>query len=473
MKKNGALIISKGKLLKWIAFILVLMFAFLIRRHTFSLPHIRGDQSHYVALAYKLDNFGINAYNLRGVNIYLYDPVNKTDLAYVEKADDKGSILKNLEKANITYYDEPFHHVPFGFPIALTLSHKLFARGAPYYILRVPNDTQVIKNAPKSIGIRAYKFDAPTIDAHFYAVILPFVFSLLFISTVYLLAKTMFGSKTIALIAMFLITISPIDILTSQKVWADDMTAFFSTLAVFCYMVSINRKWILFAMIGGISCGVSTATKLNGAFVGIPILICHFILSWKKPLTLRSFLKVFFDPYLLLFFLGAAVGSGYWFYKIYSAYGEPLYMPHQPGLVKESTIGWFKALSRRPRYTYLVGIPFQNPLFFLAYFSPLIMIWKRSDFKKLFFLFVWISTFMYIFYTMGGLEHRYILPAYPAFAILGAYTINIFRVFLDKRTRLKLGSVIVAALLILSACWSVPMGLQTLFSTNALILRPF
>ncbi|MFC1570845.1 phospholipid carrier-dependent glycosyltransferase, partial [Candidatus Omnitrophota bacterium] len=390
-------------------------------------------------------------------------------------AHDKGYILKELERGNITYYDQPLHHIPFGFPLAIMASHKIFSGGDPYYLLAI-NDVEIMQNAPPGVGLRNFRFDPAIRGKQFYSVIVPLVSSLLLIIMVYFLAKRLYSSENVGLIAMFLMAISPIDILTSQKVWADDMTAFLMVLAVLLYIISIQKKMPLLALVGGLSCGASAITKQSGAFIIFVIVIWHFVSNFDRLRRKETFLSVVFDKYLILFGLGALAGAAYWFLKVHSVYGSPIYRPHQPKIAETARTAWFKTVGGRPWPVYLIGIPFQNPLFTLAYISPLFLWLNKKSAKNTLFGIIWIAVFLYIFQVYlgtGGKELRYMLPAYPAFAILGAYVANYLRVKIDKKAGFSIGTIILVAILAASVLWCVPMAYNTLFFNGALITRPF
>ena len=465
-KKNSILITA-------LLFSAILIFAFFLRKNTFNLPHYRGDQHHYVSLAYKMSSQGIKGYNLRGVD--LYGSRQYPNLIQVAPAKDKGHILKSLEAANITYYDQPLHHIPFGFPLAIELSHKIFASNTPYYMLAIPNDTQLIQQAGSKVGLRNFRFPPSVKNKQFYSVIVPLFFSLLLISLVYSLAVALYKNSTVGLIAMFLMAISPIDILTSQKLWADDMTAALMLLALLLYILSINKNIALLAFFGGISCGLSAITKQNGAFIAFVIIAWHFIVNFDNLLKKETFLKTLFNINLLLFGAGAILSAGYWFYKVYSIYGDPVYRPHQANIGEMAKTSWFKMVGSRPNYIYSVGIPYQNPMFGLAYIAPIFYWIDKKLRKETLLLIIWIAVFIFIFqaYIGGGKEHRYMLPAYPAFAILGAYIANKIRTYLDEKIGFSTGTLILIICLVASAIWSIPMGLDVLFTNGALIMKPF
>jgi len=134
----------------------VLLSAALIRANTFWLPHWSGDQSQYIALAVKLDKWGFDGYNLRGVR-RLELTADKTGLfnfIYViptEDPQEKGDILRNLDMIGVHYYDQPFFHKPPGFPYALLLSHRLFAAPDQPYIVVLTNFSKVFSKIRPAI----------------------------------------------------------------------------------------------------------------------------------------------------------------------------------------------------------------------------------------------------------------------------------------------------------------------------------
>jgi hypothetical protein len=182
---------------------------------------------------------------------------------------------------------------------------------------------------------------------------------------------------------------------------------------------------------------------------------------------------VIFDKHLILFGLGAILSSAYWFIKVTSVYGDPLYRPHQKDLLEKSVTPWFKMTRGRPKHLYLFGIPYQNPLFGLAYISPLWLWLNKKEYKNQLLPIAWLAVAFFLSYNFFTGEHRYMLTAYPAFAILGAYVANHLRVGIDKSMGFWTGTILLIVVLVASVFWSVPMALQTLFYNGALIMKPF
>lgn len=465
---------KRNKYVYILLFILILVFGFFLRRYTFSLPHFRGDQHHYVALALKLDQKGFSNYNLRGIDMYASRKY--PDLVQFVLTQEKGNLLQSLEAGNITYYDQPLHHVPFGFPAVLALSHKVFARGDGYFLIRSTEFDEILASSSRDRNLRDIKINPLILPKQFYAVIVPLASSLILAILTFFLAEEFFKNKVIALVSMYLVAISPIDILASQKVWADDLTAALTLASVLLFLKSSRKNSLLLSFLGGILCGLSAITKQSGAFIIIILAIWHYSSCIKNIIKRENVLKNIFPPLLIMFVLGAFASSAWWFGRVYLTYGSAIYRPEQANIANEALTGWFKTVGYRPSLTYLLGIPYQNPMFLFSYIAPLWIIFDKKNAKKIFLLSIWAVVFLYIFQVYlggGGKEHRYMLPSYPAFAILASYVATKFSVLLDEKTTSKLGTYLLIFLLIASALWSVPMAFESLFNNDALIMKPF
>lgn len=444
-----------------ISLLAILGFAIFLRFPTFKLPHDNGDQLFYLGLAMKLDKFGFSEYTLRGVDL----KGNNFILGLFPTQEQKGSLLRNLERTGVTYYDEPLFHRAYGFPYALMLSHRIFAKAQPYLTLKT-------SGWDEKMG-RVYSEGAEkTWVAQFYASIVPFVFSILFILTTYLLAKMLFSDK-VAIISAFLISISPIEILCSQKIWADTMLSFFVALTVLFFFLAKEKNSLLLSFIAGLSCGIAVLTKQTGGFIIIAILIFHLWQQRSNIFKLNKIHQIIFDKYLLIFVFGFLIVTFHWFYAVIKIYGEPLYAPPIPKIVFQQ-VRWFMTLSKRPRFLYLVSIPYLVPAFGLAYFSIIAgpFIRKFIDEKKAF-LFIWVLVFLAILMFRGARENRYMLPAYPAIAILSADILQRIGTFIDSRLKKHYGDIFIIAVLIACAFWSVPIGIKHALTNCALILKPF
>lgn len=442
-----------------ILLLIILIFAVFSRLPTFKLPHDNGDQLFYLGLAMKLDKFGFSEYTLRGLDVM----GNRSVLGLFAAQEQKGGLLKNLESTGVHYYDEPLFHRPYGFPYALMFSHGLFARGKPYLALNTTGRDE---------KGRVYSQDAgKTWFVQFYAAFVPFLFSLLFILATYFLARMLFSEK-IGLISAFLISISPIEILCSQKIWADTMVSFFVVLTVLLSFLAKEKNNFLLFFVAGMISGIAVLVKQSGGFIIIAILVFHLWQQKSDILKIDKFNQILFNKYLLIFGLGMLMVTFHWFYEVTKTYGHPLYSPSQPGI--EQHPWWFMTLDKRPWFLYLVTIPYLVPIFALAYFAIIATPFMREFVNtKRTFLIIWFLVFLSILIIMKTKENRYMLPAYPAIAMLSADLLERMGNFINAKFKRHCGDILIVMILIACAFWSVPIGIKHAFANAALILKPF
>ncbi len=229
----------------------------------------------------------------------------------------------------------------------------------------------------------------------------------------------------------------------------------------------------MLAFAGGIFCGLSTITKQNGAVVALAVVLWHFLSNADKLFKRETFLRTVFDKNLILFCSGCFLSACYWFIKVTSTYGDILYRPRHENILETAKTDWFKMVQSRPKHLYLFGVPYQNPLFVLAYISPLWLWLDKGQYKNHIFAVAWLAGAFLLAYNFFTGEHRYFLPAYPAFAMLGAYVANRLRILVDKNMGYRAGTVLFLVALAFSAIWSVSMAFDTLFFDGAEIMRPF
>ena len=74
---------------------------------------------------------------------------------------------------------------------------------------------------------------------------------------------------------------------------------------------------------------------------------------------------------------------------------------------------------------------------------------------------------------MGTKENRYMLPAYPAIAMLSADLLQKIGSFIERKFKRHNGDIFIIAVLMACAFWSVPIGLTCALRNLALILKPF
>ncbi|MCK5013980.1 MAG: glycosyltransferase family 39 protein [Candidatus Omnitrophica bacterium] len=433
---------------------------FALRYNTFWLSHVPGDQNQYIGLAMKLQKKGFEEYNLRGIDLKPID--EKIDIFSLSLSkDQEGSLMKGLKNSGVGYYDMPFFYKGPAFPIALAISHQIFRHDKDYLLVWPNLGKQVYKKKPKHF-----------FSLQFYAVIVPLFFSTVLMLLTFYLGQLLFSHR-VGFYAAFMLAVNPISILTAHKIWADDMLSAFVTLSVLLFLLAQKKDRLWLSFLGGISCGVAVLAKQNGGII-FAGLIAYSIL-------IKGTFK-----HLISYFVGLMLLTAPWFYKVYSIYGSPIYSPPHPDLLKTDPTGWFKRVGSRPRPYILfpVGIPYLCPPFILAYatlkkFVLRLRLWNpleknNQEGNNIVLLWFWILPFiLFLIFYGGGDEHRRMLPAYPAIAIASAYILNKSRIFIDKNFNIILAESLVFAVLIASAFWSVPIGLETVLANDAIITKPF
>lgn len=453
----------------------IVILSFYLRHYTFWLPHWKGDQNQYVALAMKLEKTSFDNFSLRGVDAAIggIGPGKRMKLGMVRLADNinsKGSLLLALDKIGVHYYDQPFFHKPPGFPFMLMLSHKIFADENQPYIVVASNLGKNIKEIKPPLFFKV----------QFWAAIVPLFFSLGVIMLTFFLGKILFSSR-VGLYSAFLMAINPVSIMTSQYLLADDMLAFFIASSTLVYVLALKRKNDWLVLLSGLFCGVGVLAKQTGGYFLIAVWIFSIFYYWHKIKSIKSLPKIIFNKHFIFASIGVFLISGFWFLKIYQVYGNPLWRPPHPNV---EDVGWFKIVRNRPPgwILFSIGMPWLCPLFSLTYISlrdfalSLVNIFKRKfcDYR---FILPWILILVFGFMLRNSHEHRRMIPVYPLLAVLSGYYLQKiifyrgrFEKFLFNRT-CREGVIIL--LIIMTALWSANIGLDAALKGKMLILSPF
>ncbi len=440
----------KNKINSLVIVLLIVIFSISLRMHTFYLPHNHGDQVSFLGLAMKLDKFGLKGYNLNGIDV---KKVNH--LLEFSPMEGKGVLLESFEKDNVFYYSkEILSNMPPAFSFLMMLSHKLFASHAPY--LSVNSNL-----GPFAIFIRPDFF----LKAQFYAVWPNFLFSILFILLVFILGK-LFFSENVGLWASILVATSPVDILTSQRLWTDEMVSFFTILCVIFFWLGFKKDKIYYFVLSGIMGGLAGLTKQSGVFIIIILALSFLLINLKEKGMGGLSFKNIFDKRLMFFILSAFFVCFFWYYKITAIYGSPWYMPYQPGIEKVSS--WFILLSKRPRYGQFYYFVYLSPLFLFFYVESVKIIFRKIFTPERIICLTWFFVHIIFLVIIPAKEERYMLPVYPSIAIISALSLEKIRVYLNNyKGGGNLGNLITVLLLFLVSAWSINLGLGAVFSNTA------
>jgi asparagine N-glycosylation enzyme membrane subunit Stt3 len=453
----------------YIALSAILLFAFILNFHTLYLPHAKGDEVFYVAQAMKIEQEGMGGYNLRKVDSFIHGKIYRLFAISKEKGD-KGNLLRSMDKVEVYYYDNPLSTTPPLLSILIAASHKLFLSGEPYRIL---NAKLPFPKFGASASVLKVKWNI--VKTQIYCTVWPLIFGILLVLMTFYLGRILY-SDVIGLFAAFLVSISPIVMLCSSKVWADTMTAFFVAGAVTFYVIGVKNNRSAFAILAGVFTGLGALSKTSGL---LPVLIVSFYHVWIHRSHLikpKSMVRVFIDKKFLLFLLFSVMVAGPWYLYVAHIYGHPLYLNTSAqypdiGTKLPDAFDWFKTMRGRSDFIYLVNIPYQTPLFVLVYFAPFVIgVLTNKEGNAKFLLISWVVIPLWV--LMGTHETRYMLIAYPAVSILASYVLNKIRLLLNGKKVMiwKLGDVSCLILVALCAVWSINIG-YTNASMGSGILR--
>jgi len=463
--------LSSGSKLGIAGSILFIIIVVLFRLPIFFLSHFNNDELIHLSLAMKIEKYGQRVFEEEQYNLFYVDRGISPDftLAGVWEGENKEGLLVHgfLGEREVLS-----HHPPL-LPFLLSLSHKIFSNSQIYLVNILNNLYSMLKN----------------LASQFYACVIPFLSSIFFILSVYALGSLLF-SKKIGLISAFFLSLTPIELITANKIWADDMTAFFVTLAAIFYLYALKNNKPFFSLLAGFSCGLSILAKMSGIYFMFTVLLFHIFEHKNKKATIDNIKAFLFDRNIIYFLAGTFIVSAWWFNLYYSNFSiETVRWYFTIEEKWESAKIWnpyFKVISSRPWFSYFVLVPFHFPLYLLSYiFIPLFILRNKikvvNSFIKdkeatyLNFLIIWMVT-VFLFLTLKpGKELRYMLIGYPAISILSAYYLSLFYEWLKNRGRgfsLRLQRIIFICVILLSLCFSLGIAMPRILLRADIIPIP-
>ncbi len=406
-----------------------------------------GDEKSYLGLALKIENNkGLKEYNLQGIEYYK----NNGFLFLSLSKDKKGRLLKERNRDGFKLDDQIFYFSPPLFPQLLSLSHLLCCAEKDYVLsLRDRGDKHVSS------------FEV--VKKQLYAVVVPFLLSILTVLAVYFLGNYLF-SESVAFYAALFMLVSPIDILASHRIWADTLLGLLTTLTLWFFYLFLRKKTSLFFYLSAVTCALGLLTKNNALIVLFNIVLVYIMLRCGM-VHLSDYRKYDFLNLkkLVLFFSIIVIIVFSWYFQVFKHYGTFFYNPSALGI--EDVHSFFKWINNRPWYTYLIDIPYQNPMLIFGYFYIVFSFMKEKSLNN-FLLIIWFLSFFVLVTVftsldrMTGPDNRYILPAYPALCLLSANFLSKLKgrllmlpLFL-KRT----GLICLNLFVIISILWSIRIG---------------
>jgi len=294
----------------------------------------------------------------------------------------------------------------------------------------------------------------------------------------FLAGKVLFNTAT-GLIAAFLMAADPVSILTSSKIWADEMSGVFVLISVIFFVSGYFRNRYWYGLLAGITGGVAVLFKQTAGFYIIAVVVFHFWHSRYELFNFKGTLKTVFHPFMILMALGFSVSSGFWFIKVYSVYGEFIHK-YMPGPEVKDAFRTIRMQRPPSIFIHTLGLLYISPFFVFSIFTLFKNIRKKlnkTEKETVVFLWIWILFYIIILWVFfNGKEQRYFLPAHPAMAILSAHILNSLRNYLNKLKfgwQIITGNEIIVLLLLINARWAIPVGIEAVNTGSVLILTPF
>jgi hypothetical protein len=430
-----------------------LLTAAYLRHFAFFLPSHIGDSSAYQSLAMKL-NHGF----MRHYDIFHYSMVRREGNELTDYVWEEDPLKWNARRIRAIYH-RPLHLQPPLYPILIWISHGIFNRGEPYTSVAINKGAAVVRNPP-------WHF----LKAQFYAIVVPYAFSLFTIVWVYLFCLKFFSWRE-GLLATLLMVSNPLDIAVSSKLYADGILAslcFFSLTIFLCSLKEETRRsWVL-AALAGFFLGLAYLTKVTGILFAFGFIAAALV----NPHGAQYWLLRLFDRRLLLAGLICLLTVSPWLLLFYRTYDT--FFLNTPADTNNS---WYRLVFGIPVYSYLVG--------FFWFLPPTAVGWAYGllrlpaprrypiEFTFLITSAIYLLAFI-IFVKTGtsGVEPRYLLPIYPMLSILtGCGLVQALRL-LKKPRAMQVGYALIFLALLYSGWRSVEIGLYYSFRYLTLI-RPF
>jgi len=375
------------------------------------ISHAHGDQRAYVGVAMKLERFDEAPYNLRGIGMRVEDDA----LIYYPHFQGPGDLLRQLEREGVPSYDQDLFHAPPLFPIALRVSHATWASGGHYRVVNYSGEPGVSVGLVRGLAVQGW------------AVFVPVLASTIAVLLALMLGRWL-GGPWWGIACAALLVAAPAFQLATQRLWADTLLAA-CTLATIYAAVTARRPW-QFALAGA-AWGLALLSKNSAAILVAPLALLFVHGPIRRP--------------WILFAAATLLVTAPWYAKVVQVFGTPFFNPTQPGIAAEHP--WFAAINARPWWTLLVGTILQNPLMGVGLVAAPWLLLRgdsRARVLALWGLSAWLAlTVVTSTSEMLGPDHRYLMPAYPAFALMGLVVLERARV----PSAWRIGAVVVSVLI--------------------------
>jgi 4-amino-4-deoxy-L-arabinose transferase-like glycosyltransferase len=236
------------------------------------------------------------------------------------------------------------------------------------------------------------------------------IFGLFTIILVFFFGKRLFDERTGLFAALVLATCGEFFWL-ARRADLDITLTFFTTLAILLFYVGYQQqKWrALYYLLAYAAMALGFFTKLYPALI-VPFFAISGYFLWQRRL------KFFVDPAHLPGIALFVAMIGGWLYLAYLQGGEAYLL----GLLFHKTASTFFVTfgHREPFFYYLWNFPANFLPWTLFVPSAIIYGLKVKEKKEIFFLLLWFAT-VFVFFSLAQAKRElYILPVYPAAALI-------------------------------------------------------
>ena len=274
---------------------------------------------------------------------------------------------------------------------------------------------------------------------------------------VHFLAKELFsnepedssGREWLPVLSMLCMATTQYFLKYSSHAMTDVPFTFFFTLAVYFYILALKNN--LFLLPSGMAIGLATMTRSPMGLFPLAIIVFH--------LSLTRRLKLLFSFYFAGCLMFAALIPATWYLREYNLYGDVFIDRHFANVLGHSSSPNLRTDRQQFLWYFeyfflIVKLYFPwFPLMFYGLFLALGKMWRSKSSAPLeTLLIVWLFVVLIPFSLAESKVLRYILPVFPAFAILSAYSLQYLLSVkrLPKFCRLAVLLLSVAAFIILA-----------------------
>src|SRR5262245_38669112 len=315
------------------------------------------------------------------------------------------------------------------------------------------------------------------------------VSGLITIVLTYLIAKELFTSPWAPIFSMAIMSSTQIFIKYAMHSMTDAPFTFFFTLALYLYLKGLNKPG--YFLLSGVAIGAAILTRSVLGIIPLGIIFLHLIVTGRHELIWSRY---FIGAFALSITLPAI-----WYGSQYNLYGRQFLNEHfsfvaskisrQGADVRDYSRQEEAILCRtaggqnftttlpadaptrsdeRSRLSQIILGFVEYPKLLLRHYWPWLplmligLVWQALSFIRsrdngAAFLIIWVACVLILFSVSEAKALRYIMPVFPAFAILAAAPLSRWVVSVRSGLYVKLGYLITLMALLLAALFPKPM----------------